>query len=477
MSERELQIWSELIRVPHGDIQGALEIHRKFRDENPLFYTKLASWYMTEGTVRDHKVTFVRALFEAEQPELRGAGWSLLQDLPFYLVQQVVMTKNPRTLRSAVIHYLASMDERALRYAILRQARLLKRLVKRLHIPTTNSDSAKLQLIGQELFHPNPVIRGVFKRLAEATSAEEVVAILKGSRVPPLVAISAIPGRTPEIMTELIRMMSPSELLQGLNSLGNMGYLKPNMTIIRDKLVKAVGDKRINLGRLRNIQRHLDVEVVPPEILISVRKAAVGKTRAARKLENDIAILFDTSGSQEHSIEAAKQIGADIAAKSIKAPLMFTCSTTPTEIVPKEYSYEGLEAAMNLLRAIGGTPLGSGLRLLKRSGKTVDTVILISDGGENATPFFAHEWAGMPPGTRLLFIRLPGDPDNITLGLHNAGIAFEKIQIDATSIDQYSIDQVARFIGQVSPLETVMEIMELPMPTRLEATLKADYWR
>jgi len=477
MSERELQIWSELVRVPHGDISSALEIHRKFRDENPLFYCKLAAWYMIEGTVRDHKVTFVRTLFEAEQPELRGAGWALLQDLPFYLMQQVVMSKNPRTLRSAVIHYLANMDERALRYAILRQARLLKRLVKRLHIPTTNSDSAELQLIGQELFHPNPVIRGGFKRLAEATTAPEVVSILKGSRVPPLVAISAIPGRTPEIMTELIKMMSPNELLQSLNSLGNMGFLKPNMSIIRGKLVKAVDDKRINLGRLRNIQRNLDVEVVPPELLVAVRKATVAKTRKARKLENDIAILFDTSGSQEHSIEAAKQIGADIAAKSVKAPLMFTCSTTPTEIVPKEYSYEGLEAAMSLLRAQGGTPLGSGLRLLKRSGKTVDTVILISDGGENATPFFAQEWASIPPGTRLLFIRLPGDRDIISLGLHNAGIAFEKMQIDATRIDQYSIDQVASFIGQASPLETIIEIMELPLPTRPEATLKADYWR
>lgn len=476
MSERELQIWSELIRVPHGDIPSALEIHRKFRDENPLFYCKLASWYMTEGTVRDHKVTFVRTLFEAEQPELRGAGWSLLQDLPFYLVQQVVMAKNPRTLRSAVIHYLANMDERALRYAILRQARLLKVLVKRLHIPTTNSDSAKLQLIGQELFHPNPVIRGVFKRLAEATTAKEVVSILKKSRVPPMAAISAIPGRTPEIMTELIKMMSPNELLQSLNSLGNMGYLKPNMPIIRDKLVKAVDDKRINLGRLRNIQRNLDVEVVPPEILVSVRKAAVAKTQKARKLENDIAILFDTSGSQEHSIEAAKQIGADVAAKSVKAPLMFTCSTTPTEIVPKNYSYEGLEAAMRLLRAQGGTPLGSGLRLLKRSGKTVDTVILISDGGENVPPFFEKEWAGMPPGTRLLFIRLPGDPDRITMSFYSAGISFEKMQIDSTSIDQYSIDQVALFIGQASPLETIMEIMTLPLPTRPEETKKAKYW-
>ncbi|GAI19666.1 unnamed protein product, partial [marine sediment metagenome] len=42
------------------------------------------------------------------------------------------------------------------------------------------------------------------------------------------------------------------------------------------------------------------------------------------------------------------------------------------------------------------------------------------------------------------------------MNLHNAGIAFEKIQIDATRIDQYSIDQVALFIGQVSPLEVVI---------------------
>lgn len=475
--EENLQMFKELMKVPHGKIEQALEIHRTLRDKNPLFYSKMAVWYMDNGNIRDHKVAFVRGLFERPEEVYRDAAWTLLQDLPLQQVTQVIQKQNPRTLRSAVIHYLASMDEGELAYQILRGAKDLRRIVRRLHIPTDQSSNSNLQTIGKELFGNKPELRSIFKKLEQATTEEEVRTLLTmRPRIPPYIAVSALKVRTPAIMKVLIEGMSVNELLQSLNSLGRMGAVKPNLKTIRKKIEKAVSDKRLNASRVNRIKKQLDAELVPPQIFDDLEFVTQEKIKKISKIKEQVVILADASSSMSRSLVAARQLASLLAMACTTKPYIYTCSSTPMEIIPKEWSATGVENAMCLITASGMTPLGSGLSVMLNQGRTqVDAVVIITDGGENCPPYFLLEYMKLEGQPNIIEVQVPGDNNVLAVALRHAQVPFETIELD--TVDQYSLDQVIKFIGKVSPFQTIMDIMALELPERPEETKHPDYWK
>lgn len=481
--EENLQMFQELMRVPHGDIDAALESHRTIRDRNPLFYAKMAVWYQEHGNVRDHKVAFVRGLFERPETVYRDVAWMLTQDMPFYLVSQLIGKQYPRSLRSAVIHYLANMDEVELTYHLLRSAKNLRRIVKRLHIPTDKKKdgsaiaNSNLLMIGKELFSNQPELRSVFKRLEEATTEQEVRQLLQQQkpRIPAYIAVSALRVRTPQIMRVLIESMSVNELLQSLNSLGRLRAIKPNLQLIRSKIEKAVADKRLGAARVNRIKKHLDAELVPPEIFDDLEFVTKEKIKRISKIDKQVAILADASLSMDRSLVAARQLAAMLAMACKTAPYIYTCSQTPMEIVPEEYSATGVENAMHLITADGGTPLGSGLRIMSNQNRNVDAIILISDGGENRPPFFVQEWKQLRNQPHIIIVRVPGDTDILTHQLQRNQIPFDRLELDV--VDQYSLDQIIKFVGQVSPFEVVLEIMQHELPVRPAESKVQGYWK
>jgi len=474
--EENLQMFQELMKVPHGDIPAALEIHKKLCDKNPLFYAKTATWYQENGAVRDHKVAFVRTLFGRSEQAYRDAAWALLQDMPPYLAMQVVQKRNPRSLRSAMIHYFANMDEGELAYQILRGAKDLRQIVRRLHIPTSKSENPNLQMVGRELFG-EPELRSVFKKLEEAKTEEDVQNILRKSvpRVPPYIAVSALKVRTPGIMRVLIESMSINELLQSLNSLGRMGAVKPNLRLIRQKIEKAVEDKRLNAARVNQIKKSLDAELVPPEIFDDLEFVTQEKVRRISKIDKQVVILADASGSMQTSLVAARQLAAMLSMACQQRPYIYTCSETPVEITPKEWTATGVENAMNLITAAGSTPLGSGLFLMQRQNRQVDAIILITDGGENASPFFLLEYKKLKNQPSIIIVRVPGENDVLSRLFKDQNITFDRIELE--TVDQYSLDQIIHFVGKISPFETITEIMALPLPERPIETKHPNYWR
>jgi len=464
------------MKVPHGNIEQALEAHRKLSEQNPLFYAKTACWYQDNGAVRDHKVAFVRTLFERPEQVYRDVAWALFQDMPPYLAMQVVQKRNPRSLRSAMIHFLATMDEGELAYQILRGAKDLRQIIRRLHIPTSKAENANLQMIGRELFG-EPELRSIFKKLEEAKTEEEVRDILRSAtpRVPPYIAVSALKVRTPSIMRVLIESMSINELLQSLNSLGRMGAVKPNLKLIRQKIEKAVADRRLNAARVNQIKKSLDAELVPPEIFDDLEFVTQEKVRQVSKIDKQVVILADASGSMQRSLIAARQLAAMLAMACQQRPYIYTCSETPVEITPKEWSATGIENAMNLITASGSTPLGSGLFLMRRQDREVDAIILITDGGENSSPFFLTEYQKLKNQPSIVMVRVPGEDDALSQAMRQSKVSFDRIELE--TVDQYSLDQIIRFVGKVSPFETITEIMALPLPERPIETKTPDYWR
>jgi len=463
--------------TPHRDLSKVMETHRKVRDRNPLFYVKTASWYLENGTVRDHKVAFILSLFESKEPKLRDAGWALLQKLPPELVFRVALSadKVSRSLRSAVIHYLAEMPEGQLKYHVLRGARQLKKVIRRLHIPTLKSENRNLQFIGKELFTKTPEVRAIFKKLQQAENSKEVAELLMKTRLPAHIAVSAIKVRTPEIMRELIKSMSPSELLQSLNSLGRMKVLEPNLKLIISKIEKALQDKRISAARIHQIKKHLDPHLVPSRIFQLLDEISTAKIEKMSRIKGKVAIHVDTSGSMEVGIEVAKKLATILSTACETPPLVYTVCETPMEIRPAKYTAEGWDEAFSLIRVGGSTPLGAGIKLMKMKGETCDVLLLITDEGENAPPFFLDEYLSWEIKPHIIIVRVGAETRVLSSQLSKEGVPYDLLSV--READQYSLDQIVRLIGKASPFETVMEIMELPIPERPTETKTPNYWR
>lgn len=470
-----LEMFQEIMTVPHGDLTKTLEVHKRVRDRNPLFYARFAVWFMDNGTVRDHKVAFLQTLFDAKEPELREVAWMLAQDTPLELIYRVVDKQYPRTMRSAIIHRLANEDSRTLQFQILRAKKQLKRLVKRMHIPTTNSDNENLKAIGKELFTKTPELRAVFKQLSQTEDPEEITRLLRKSRLPAYIAVSSLKVRNPKVMRALIDNMSPSELLQSLNTLGRLKVLEPNLQVVMDKIQRGISDKRIQAMRVHNIRKYLDAELVPPAIFDLLSRVTVEKVRKAGKLKGKTSIHIDLSGSMEVAIAVARELATTLALASETPPTIYTASTTPNEIKPRVYNSQGLEDAFRLLRPAGGTPLGAGVALMNRKNEECDTIILITDEGENTPPFFVDEYNKMSYKPQVIIIRIPtSEAPSLSEHLQREKIPYETVTVE--KVDQYSLDQIVRLVGR-SPFDTVIDIMSLDLPQKPPELRAAEYWK
>ncbi|HEU5098213.1 MAG TPA: hypothetical protein VFU22_04305, partial [Roseiflexaceae bacterium] len=137
-----IQILNSFLTTPHGKLADLATVHTGALDRDPLFYGHLAAWYAGRGEVRDHKVLFVAHLLTSDFPELREAGWMLLQKLPPHMVAAAldhakrVIGKAPRTLKSAVAAYLRALETSPERFdrAALRGKQDLKHLYASLRI-------------------------------------------------------------------------------------------------------------------------------------------------------------------------------------------------------------------------------------------------------------------------------------------------------------------------------------------------------
>lgn len=136
--ERDIrvQILNSFLTTPHRKLEELAPLHTNALERDPLFYGHLAPWYFEKGEVRDHKTLFVAHLATSDYAEFREAAWVLLQKLAPYEVARVldhakrVIGKTPRSLKSAIAHYLYTRENNAKQFdgAALRARNDLKHL-------------------------------------------------------------------------------------------------------------------------------------------------------------------------------------------------------------------------------------------------------------------------------------------------------------------------------------------------------------
>lgn len=467
-----LDLLNSLLTTPHGEFDSFREFHTKASERDPAFYGHLAVYYCTKGLmeVRDHKILFIAHLLTSEHREYRDAGFALLQDIAPYEVERVLeymkekLGKMPRSTRTAVKYYLKSREEKFIWFdtAAARSKKVLKGLYASLHI--TPSERAN-----EILFKDNPPEGSLpyYVKLLAKSKPEEQAEIIHKHRIPYPVAVGAVRKMLPSVMIALINNMTPSELVNNLNSIKKRGaFDNPEVkALIEKKLEKTKGYERASTLKAKVAADIVDDEETKKKLeeVVDTRVKKMGR------IKKPTALFIDKSGSLEVSIDMAKHVATllSTAMEENAALYVYAFDTAAIEIKSQGKSYADWDKAFRMIKAHGGTSIGSALASLRTQNRYVEQIMIITDENENESPYFVQEYPAYASA-----LNVKPNVVIVDVGQFSSTIqdALRRIQAPCESIrfagDYTSLPNIIPLLSRPSRLDLLQEILATPLPAR-----------
>jgi hypothetical protein len=473
-TERDLRLemLNSLLTTPHRKLEKVAEIHQLIVELDPIFYGHLAVWYQHNGDVRDHKEVFVAHLLTSNVPEHRSAGFVMLQEFPPYQVARIVdfmkqhCHKLPRSARTAVQRYLTVREHNPALFdrAALRGRKAMKHLYASLHIKPSERANAIL-------FRDQPPVGSlaeVLKQLAKATSAVEQARLIVEFNLPYAIAIGAIKQLTPTVLVALINSMTPPEVINNLKSLKARGAMDhPEVKALIDrKLDAASTGTRVAAFKAQVAANAADLDAETVARLDVVTNQQV-KRRGV--ITRPTALLVDKSGSMESAIAVGKQLAALISGITQADLFVYAFDTIPYPVTARGQELTDWERAFQYIQAGGGTCIGCALEVMRKKRQVVDQIIVVTDEGENAAPYFAdayktycRELALLP---NVVIVRVGHHSNWVESQLKQQQAPVETVTFAG---DYYSLPNLVPLLTRPSRLDLLMEILDTVLPQRMD---------
>jgi len=471
-TERDLRLemLNSLLTTPHRKLEKVAEIHQLIVELDPIFYGNLAVWYQRNGDVRDHKEVFVAHLLTSNLTEHRDAGFVMLQEFPPYQVARVVdfmkqhRNKLPRSARTAVQRYLKVRESNPALFdrAALRGRKAMKHLYASLHIKPGERANAIL-------FRDQPPVGSlaeVLKQLAKAESAAEQARLIVEFKLPYAIAIGAIKQLTPTVLVALINSMTPQEVINNLKSLKARGAMDhPEVKALIDgKLDEASKSARVAAFKA---QVAADAADLDEDTLARLEKVTNEQVKRRGVITRPTALLVDKSGSMENAIELGKRLAALISGITQANLFVYAFDTIPYPVTAQGKELTDWERAFQHIKAGGGTSIGAPLEAMRKKHQVVDQIIVVTDEGENAAPYFGEvyktycrELAVMP---NVVIVRVGGYCNWLESQLKGQQAPVETFTFAG---DYYSLPNLVPLLTRPSRLDLLMEILDTPLPVR-----------
>lgn len=476
-TDTRLAILDNILTNPHRDLAAIAGQHRLVAENDPLFYGRLAVWYLANGSVRDHKEVFIANLLVSAMDGFRDAGFALLQELPPYQVARVVrfmkevLNKVPRSTRTAVEHYLRERESREEFFdgAVVRGRKAMKSLYAGLHVKP--SERADLVLFKND--PPEGSLPWKLKALATTEDPTEQARLIVEYGLPYTVAVGAVTAMTPTVLVALINAMTPSELINNIGSLKRRGAMDhPEVKeLIDSRLDEARSDPKVSAFKARVAASASGVDTATQERLESITDEQI---RRYGRITKPTAILIDKSGSMEQAIEVGKRIAAMLSGITEAELHVFAFDTMAYRIGCSGTNLSDWERAFSGIVSGGGTSVGSAIRALRAKRVRVEQFIIVTDEAENTAPFAADEWSAYRDefnvSPNVAIVRVGHATDYVWRTMRGVGA-----EVDALTFtgDYYALPNLVPLLSRPSRFELLMEIMETPLPARPERSTQA----
>jgi hypothetical protein len=455
----------------HRDLDEIIPTHSHLLEKDPIFYGHLAVWAQDNIDIRDHKELFIAFLLTSPLPQHREAGFVLIQKFPPYEVNRILsqvkekLKKNvPRIARRAIQYYLEQREKDADWFdaAVLRQRKAMKSLYARLHIKPSSRAHAIL-------FEDNPPEDSRLYKLREVAREEnpqKQAELLVQYKVPYPIAVSIIKNLTPSVLVALIENMSAQELFMNVNALKKKGaFDHPQVkNLIEEKLGSAKKSQRVDALKAKQAAQVADVSEEVKEKMYEVTDELLKK----RKIKRATALFIDKSGSMQKSMEIGKQLGALISTVAEADFFAYAFDTLAYPVECKSTKLRDWDEALKHIQAGGGTSMGCALAMMRKKKQLVEQIVIVSDGGENTSPYFISEYENYAQEQKVhpyvLLIGVWGDTDRLSPQLKTNNIPHDTIQVDPKT-DYYSQPTILAFLSKPNRFEILVEIMETALPT------------
>jgi hypothetical protein len=265
--------------------------------------------------------------------------------------------------------------------------------------------------------------------------------------------------------------MSPQEVINNMASLKRRGAMEHAevKALIEAKLAEAKTDKRVSTMKAKKA-----VEVAQLDAETERKLAAVTDQRIADKVEikRPTALFVDKSGSMTQAIEVAKQLAALVSAVSTAEFRVYAFDTAAFEIKAaigegKRPALSDWEKAFKFIKADGGTSIGVALAKMLKERVYVESLVLVTDEGENTAPFFRDAWTEyvkeMQVAPSVIIVKVGGSHLPFEKGLRERGIEMMGYEFGG---DLYSLPNLLPLLSMPSRSELVDLILGYELPCR-----------
>jgi hypothetical protein len=471
-AERDLrlELLNSLLTTPHRELEKVAEFHKLIIELDPIFYGHLAVWYQRNGDVRDHKEVFLGHLLTSNLEMHRDAGFILLQEFPPYQVARIIdfmkqqRGKVPRSARTAVRQYLEAREAKPEFFdrAALRGRKAMKHLYATLHIkPSTRADAVLFK--GKP---PEGSLAFVMKQLAKANTPIEQANLIVEHKIPYTIAVGAVRQITPTVLVALINSMTSQEVINNLKSLKERGAMEhPEVKkLIDEKLEKAATSDRVSAFKA-NVAA--DVAQFDADTVAKLEKVVNEQVKKRGQISKKTALLVDKSGSMEVALEVGKQIAALISGVTVADLYVYAFDTIAYPIKANGNELSHWEKAFQHIFPNGGTSIGAAVETMRLKKQVVEQFIIVTDEGDNSTPYFADAYEaykrdlGVLP--TVIIVRVGQWCDYVERQLKERQAPVETFTFAG---DYYSLPNLVPLLSRPSRLELLMEILDVPLPTR-----------
>jgi len=502
-----VRILNSFMTCPHRDTDSLKKIHAEIREQDPLFYSHLACWYLKKGEIRDHNEVFTAMLITDPFIDNREVGLALFRKHAVFMkakilgfikgkkvkirtktgnkistgkkgkkVDEVTISEKqvglkaniPTSFKSDVFKYLKWLESDPERFdaVVLKNGADLKALYfvdgKR---SFPRSDRAQAILFDKKI--PEGSKLNVLEEIAKASPVKAAKLIVE-NKIPYTVAVGLVEKITPSILVALINSMSPMEVINNMASLEEKGAMKNDKTkaLIQEKLKRA--EKSKNVSTLKSKTAAKTGRIKDEETLKQLDRVADSQVKKSGVITEPTAVFVDRSGSMHEAIKVGKSVASLISGATVADLSVIAFDIMPMEIVPKGRTLTDWENAFKAVRPGGSTSMGCALDYLMKKNKVVESIVVITDEGENSNPFFFRVYEtyvqkfNVRPNVVIIHV---GYPENtFSQSLKKAGIEYD--MYTPAGNDYYSLPGLIPLLAKTSKLDLVYEIMDTPLITR-----------
>ena len=466
---------ANLSRSSHGALKEYVPLAKVGFQQEPEFTSKLLAWDRTHGQIRDSKVALpiigLSVLTDEELVDNALAHIALLgpRELAraYRFALEIRLPGKMRQLRRLVESYLHQKEEdKGWDHLAIQHRGTLKELYA-LTSTKPAKERTNIVLYGRTYDKVKaPLPKGsVFEVVAnlKSMSPTEAAGSIMRYRIPFLIAMGALgeKAKEPDLVLALIGAMSSSELVNNTKMLEKLG-LKTNPALrgaFDNALAKAATSKK---NTLKTTQA---VEAVEDEGLKEkLRGLQEKQIKTVGGPEGSWLVLADKSGSMAHAIELARHVSATLAKFVQGKVYLVFFDINPLTVDVTGLSLDQIQKATRHIGAGGGTSIGVGLNRMLQEKIEVDGIAIVSDGGENQSPFFADVYKKyvdhFQKDVPVYFYDVHGH-NGWKERINAAGIEMQTFDV-AGSTDYYSIVNTVATL-RASRYSLVDEIMATPL--------------